>query len=167
MAHVGDGTLSDFGQSNSWFIGSRRNWRKRTYEKLPKLLEESDYICCLLPSTQETRNILSGDMLAHCHRKRGVLISIGRGDVVDEESIVKAIRNKWIGGAVLDVFPEEPLHAGSPLWSLPDVYITPHISGWSVAPQFKEEMVDEFVSKFRIYQSGKPLSHIIDWEKGY
>ncbi|KAL3852558.1 hypothetical protein ACJMK2_016179 [Sinanodonta woodiana] len=138
-----------------------------TYDKLPKLLEESDYICCLLPSTQETRNLLSGDMLAHCYRKRGVLISIGRGDVVDEESIVKAIRNKWIGGAVLDVFTEEPLSAESPLWSLPDVYITPHVSGWSRAPEFKEEIVEEFVSKFRMYQSGKPLPHIIDWEKGY
>ncbi|KAH3777777.1 hypothetical protein DPMN_179225, partial [Dreissena polymorpha] len=116
---------------------------------LSEVLAVSDYVVSILPSTPQSRGLLSadmfshcknkvcytGDMFSHCKNKKTVFINIGRGDVVDEESIVKAINNGWLGGAVLDVFDQEPLPPTSRLWSLPGVIVTPHLAGPSTANQ--------------------------------
>lgn len=99
-----------------------------TLAEMTEYLERADYVCNILPITKTTNDILSGNVLKHCAKKRSVLMNIGRGNVLSEESIVEALNNGWIRGAVLDVFRLEPLPSDSMLWTSPNVIITPHIS---------------------------------------
>jgi len=127
-----------------------------------ELLAGSDYVVNVLPSTPETVDLLSGDRLKAC-RDGAVLINIGRGDVVDETSLVRAVEKGWLSGAVLDVFPEEPLPEDSPLWDLPGVTITPHVA----AVGFPKDMIDIFAANLVRYRAGEPLVYRVDWERGY
>ncbi|XP_052798599.1 glycerate dehydrogenase-like isoform X2 [Mya arenaria] len=139
----------------------------RTRDHLQEVLENSDYIVCVLPSTPSTRNLLSGGVLEACKRKNTVLINVGRGDIIDEDSIVQAISNGWLGGAVLDVFPIEPLPVSSPLWDLPGVVITPHTSGWSASPEFLAGIIKVYTDNIQRYITGQPLENVLDWQQGY
>ncbi|XP_053390278.1 glyoxylate/hydroxypyruvate reductase A-like, partial [Mercenaria mercenaria] len=135
----------------------------RTTSELAEVLHDSDYVCNILPSTPETRGLLSGDMFSHCRPKKSVFINMGRGDVIDEQSLVKAIREGWICGAVLDVFQTEPLPEESPLWNLPGVIITPHIAGVCLTNQVAEN----FVENYKLYCENKPLKFQVDFQRGY
>ncbi|XP_061179096.1 glyoxylate/hydroxypyruvate reductase A-like isoform X2 [Saccostrea echinata] len=97
--------------------------------ELSKFLAGCDYVCSVLPSTPDTKGMLSGNILQACQDKRSVFINIGRGDVIDESSLLNALNNGWIGGAILDTTDKEPLPPESELWSHPNVTITPHIAG--------------------------------------
>lgn len=105
----------------------------RTQSGLKEVLESSDYICNILPSTPTTQNLLAGDVLEVCKSRQSVFINVGRGDVISEESLLKALKNGWIAGAVLDVFEKEPLPKDSELWDMPGVTITPHCAAVSFA----------------------------------
>ncbi|XP_060581374.1 glyoxylate/hydroxypyruvate reductase B-like isoform X2 [Ruditapes philippinarum] len=139
----------------------------RTTNQLEELLENCDYICNILPSTPQTKDMLSGNVLENCKAKKSVFINVGRGDVVDEESIVKAINNGWLGGAVLDVFHEEPLPSSSSLWNLPGVIVTPHVSGWSSDGSHTSNLLACFVDNLNRYVTGQPLKGALDWSQGY
>jgi phosphoglycerate dehydrogenase-like enzyme len=91
------------------------------------------------------------------------LINIARGAVVDEAALLRALRGASIGGAVLDVFDEEPLPPGHPLWGFDNVVITPHISG----PSTPAEIGPIFDANLRRYLAGRPLRHIADRRRGY
>ena len=116
-----------------WAVGRRQRQEKppnvdqyRTLEFLPEVLQSCDYFCNVLPSTSVTYHLLSGNALECCSEKKPVFINIGRGDVIDETSLVNALQKGWISGAILDVFEKEPLPKDSPLWDMPQVTITPH-----------------------------------------
>ncbi|CAE8616515.1 unnamed protein product [Polarella glacialis] len=130
--------------------------------ELPALLGQCDYVVSLLPSTPATRGLLSGGALRNC-RKGAVLINAGRGDVVDEESILLALAEGWLSHAVLDVFASEPLAPTSPLWTHPQVSITPHIS----APSTPQDVADVFIQNLERYATGQDLLHVLDWKRGY
>lgn len=132
-------------------------------EDLSKFLTGCDYVCSILPSTAETKGMLSGDVLKACQDKRSVFINVGRGDVIDEASIVRALNNSWIGGAILDAIDREPLPADSPLWTHPDVVITPHVSG----PPSTDTIARVFVSNYQKFIRGEPLEYMVDWKLGY
>jgi phosphoglycerate dehydrogenase-like enzyme len=91
------------------------------------------------------------------------LVNIGRGPVVDEAALLDALSSKRIGGAILDVFNEEPLPAGHPLWELENVVITPHISG----PSTPEEIGPIFDDNLRRYLARRPLRFQVDRKRGY
>jgi phosphoglycerate dehydrogenase-like enzyme len=133
-----------------------------TPDQLLDFLSGPDYLVNVLPSTPATRGLLSGECLKVC-RSSAVFINIGRGDVIDEGSLVRAIREEWISGAVLDVFQEEPLPSDSPLWTLPGVTITPHVAalGWA------QDIADIIEGNLAHYQAGESLDHVVDWERGY
>lgn len=131
-------------------------------EALDDFLTGPDYLVNVLPSTPVTVNLLSGDRLQAC-RSGTVLINIGRGDVIDEASLVRAVERGWIAGAVLDVFPKEPLPENSPLWDLPGVTITPHVASRG----FPRGITDIFMDNLARYRSGAPLNYLVDWERGY
>ena len=131
-------------------------------EALDDFLTGPDYLVSVLPSTPATADLLSGDRLQVC-RSGTVLINIGRGDVIDEASLVRAVQKGWIAGAVLDVFPREPLPEDSPLWDLPGVTITPHVASLG----FPRGIADIFVDNLARYRSGEPLNYLVDWERGY
>jgi len=92
---------------------------------LEKLLEQSDYVVLALPLTNESYHLMTERRLA-CMKPSAHLINIARGDVVDEKALISALETNRIAGAGLDVFSQEPLPSTSPLWSLPNVLITPH-----------------------------------------
>ena len=129
---------------------------------LDEFLAGPDYLVNILPSTPDTRGLLSGATLRKC-RSSAMLINIGRGDIIDETSLVRAVEKGWIAGAVLDVFPEEPLPEDSPLWSLPGVTITPHVAALSLPGP----IADVFEANLARYQAGQPLLHPVDWGRGF
>ena len=93
------------------------------------------------------------------------MINIARGAVIDEAALIKALKEKWIAGAGLDVFEKEPLPQGSELWSLPNVIITPHVAG--VTPDYNARAMEVFCKNLRRYLAGQPLMNVIDRTRGY
>ncbi|MEN6580316.1 MAG: NAD(P)-dependent oxidoreductase, partial [Anaerolineaceae bacterium] len=93
------------------------------------------------------------------------LVNVSRGQVVDTNALIEAARSGRLGGAVLDVFEEEPLPTESPLWDLPNVVITPHIAG--VSKRNMDTLVDLFITNLSRYLKGQELYNLIDPEQGY
>jgi len=133
-------------------------------ERLPELLAQSDFVVVGLPSTPQTRGLIGAHALAQM--KPGAwLINVARGGLVDEAALVSALRAGRLGGACLDVFEEEPLPQDSPLWSLPNVILTPHTSGLS--PRLHERSAELFLENLGRYVAGRPLLNVVDKRAGY
>jgi len=115
-----------------------------------------------VPLTDATCGLIDAAALA-AMKPGAWLINVARGAVVDEAALVSALRERRIGGAVLDVFAEEPLPAAHPLWALDNAVITPHISG----PSTPEEITPIFQDNLRRYLAGRPLRHVADRRRGY
>ncbi|XP_042231327.1 glyoxylate/hydroxypyruvate reductase A-like isoform X2 [Homarus americanus] len=130
--------------------------------ELPLFLQECDYIVNIMPSTPATRGMLGSDTLEKA-KKDAVFINVGRGDVISEEDLVKALDSGWISAAILDVFSKEPLPKESLLWQHPKVMVTPHTS----CPSRAEDVSSAFVDNFTRYTQGLPVLNIIDWNTGY
>jgi phosphoglycerate dehydrogenase-like enzyme len=128
------------------------------------LLAVSDFVVVCLPSTPATRGLFDASMIAHM-KPNAVLINVARGDIVDESALTDALRAGALRGAGLDVFATEPLPAASPLWDLPNVLITPHVS--ATTPQFwlrEVELIRENVAR---YLAGRVLRNVVDRKLGY
>jgi phosphoglycerate dehydrogenase-like enzyme len=131
---------------------------------LAALLARSDYVLIAVPSTRETRGMIGAAELA-AMRRDAVLINVARGDIVDEDALVEALRGGRLRGAALDVFREEPLPSASPLWRLPNVLITPHVSGTTDGFWPREtELITDNVGR---YLGGRPLRNVVDRNAGY
>lgn len=94
---------------------------------------------------------------------RTVFVNIGRGSIIPETDLIKALKCKWLRGAILDVFEKEPLSLESPLWDMEQVIITPHIAG---RPTVKE-LVALFKDNLTLFQENKPLMYNVDFKIGY
>jgi phosphoglycerate dehydrogenase-like enzyme len=127
-------------------------------------LPEADYVVLALPNTAETEGML-GESEFRTMRSSAYLINIGRGKVVDEPMMIEALREKWIAGAYLDAFVEEPLPESHPLWDMENVLLVPHDSHSS--PHIGDRMVDIFCSNLKRYVKGGQLEHVCDPAKGY
>ena len=121
-----------------------------------------DYFVSVLPNTTETHHIIDAQVLTALPN-HAIFINVGRGNAVDESALVDALETGAIAGAVLDVFEQEPLPAGHPLWSAPNTFITSHTS----APSFPEDVVKVFIENYQFYVEGKPLKYQVDFERGY
>jgi phosphoglycerate dehydrogenase-like enzyme len=133
-----------------------------TQSEFRDFLSGPDYIIITLPSTPETYHLFDHAALESM-KSSTILINIGRGNVVMEKALIQALQGKKIGGAVLDVFEEEPLPAESPLWHLPNVFITPHISGYS----FPSDIVTIFAENYRRFLAGNPMLYPVEFKRGY
>lgn len=133
-------------------------------EALRSMLKECDFVVITVPKTPATQNLISSDELAVL-KPSAVLIDVSRGGIVDHDALIQVLRDKKIGGAALDVFPEEPLPAASPLWKFPNVIITPHISGNTLF--YDERAGQVFSANLQRYLTGQPLLNRIDVERGY
>jgi len=131
-------------------------------EQLMDLASRLDYLVCTLPNTSSTQNLIDSKLLAAMKRS-ALLINVGRGSVIDETALVEALHTGTIAGAVLDVFREEPLPEGHPLWKTPNTIITSH----TAAPTFPEDILPIFVENYRRFVKGEPLQNIVNFEKGY
>lgn len=128
------------------------------------LLPEADYVVIATPLTNATRGMV--DKAAFERMKPSAyLINIARGQIVQTEPLLAALREGQIAGAGLDALPEEPLPPGHPLWSAPNSWITPHIS-WS-SPLMRERAIGIFLDNLRRYQAGEPLVNVVDKAAGY
>jgi phosphoglycerate dehydrogenase-like enzyme len=133
-----------------------------TRSEFSEFLSCPDYVLITLPHTPKTVNLFD-DKAFRAMKRSAVLINVGRGTVVSEHSVVRALTQKQIRGAVLDVFEQEPLPKESPLWSLPNVLMTPHNSAYS----FPKEVVPIFAENYRRFTAGRPLRYVVDFDKGY
>ena len=133
-------------------------------EQLETLLSTADFVVIAVPLTPETRGMIGAAQLQQM-RPDAWLINIARGAVVDEEALIRALQQKQIAGAALDVFTEEPLPAESPLWGMEQVIITPHNS-WST-PFLEEREAALFLENLERYLNSKPLHNIVDKTLGY
>jgi phosphoglycerate dehydrogenase-like enzyme len=136
--------------------------RVYTVDQIDEFLPECDFLVSVLPHTTETVGLLNRDRLRRL-KPSCFLVNMGRGTVFVEADLVEALREGWLAGAALDVFPEEPLPAGNPLWGLENVYVTPHISGLN-RPEW---MADVFLRNLERYSTGQPLLHQVDLRRGY
>ncbi|MDH5588850.1 MAG: D-2-hydroxyacid dehydrogenase [Gemmatimonadota bacterium] len=128
------------------------------------VLRESDYVVLAVPETDETRGMIGADAL-DAMKPEAVLINVGRGRLVDEDALVSALEAGSIRGAGLDVFATEPLPEGHPLWRLPNVLITPHVS--AVTRAFWERETELILDNLERYVQGEPLRNLVDKTAGY
>ena len=119
-------------------------------------LESADALVMILPSLPSTQKILDARRLSLLPR-HAWLVNVGRGATVDEDALVAALRDGALAGAALDVFATEPLPSDSPLWTLPQVIISPHAAGGR--PMGAEPLLEE---NLRRLQSGKPLRNLVE-----
>ena len=134
------------------------------YSELPRLLDEADYVVLSVPLTAETRGLIGAPELARM-KSTAFLLNVARGDVVDQSALITALKAGTIAGAGLDVTSPEPLPADSELWSLPNVVLTPHMSGNVEGYGHKAATV--FVANLRRYVAGEPLEHLANPSLGY
>lgn len=132
--------------------------------RLPELLAKSDVLLLSAALTPETRLFLGRDALRHI--KHGAfLINVGRGRLLDDEAVIEALRDGRLGGAALDVFTREPLDPASPYWDLPNVIVTPHMSG--AMEDYWTPLVALFADNLRRFEAGEPLINVVDKSAGY
>ncbi len=142
-------------------IGCRRRQRRPRFvdelvppERLHDLLARADFVVLAASLSAETEGLI-GEAELRAMQPTAWLINISRGRVVQEETLVRALKEGWIAGACLDVFREEPLPDASELWSLPNVVVTPHNSGWS--PLNLERGTEVFLENLQRFAAGRPL----------
>jgi phosphoglycerate dehydrogenase-like enzyme len=128
------------------------------------MLKECDFVVVTVPLTDETRGMLGAKQLSAL-KPGGLLVDVSRGGVVDHAALVQALEKRQLGGAALDVFPEEPLPADSPLWEMNNVIISPHVAGLS--PHYNARAFALFKENLRRYVAGDKLLNTIDLARGY
>ncbi len=132
--------------------------------ELPALWPRADYIVICVPLLDTTRGLVGSAGFANM-KETAVVIDISRGGVIDEASLLSALKEKKIKGAALDVFTTEPLPTDHPLWNFDNVVITPHCS--SVYDGWDLKSVEMFSENLTRYRSGEALSNVVDPERGY
>jgi phosphoglycerate dehydrogenase-like enzyme len=128
------------------------------------VLGDADYVVIAAPLTPETRGLFGAAAFARM-KPTARLINVGRGAIVDDAALLEALRSKRIAGAALDVFAEEPLPREHPLWDLPGVIVSPHISGDFVG--WQSALSALFVENFLRWRRGQPLLNVVDKARGY
>lgn len=147
-------------------LNKKRSGHYKIFEMsdLPSLLKEADFVINCLPGTEHTKGIFNSKLFKKM-KTTGYFINIGRGSSVVESDLVKALENKTIAGAGLDVFETEPLAESSPLWKLENVIITPHYSGWT--PKYTDRVIDIFTDNLKSFLKKEPMPNLINKELGY
>lgn len=146
-------------------LGARRSSKRTRYvdeqvpiDELARLLSESDFVVLSCPLTPETERLI-GERELRSMKRSATLINVARGKVVDEAALARALQDGWIDGACLDVFTWEPLPEESPLWSMPNVFVTPHNSG--ISPLNMERAMAIFVENLGRSLAGKKLRNVV------
>jgi phosphoglycerate dehydrogenase-like enzyme len=134
------------------------------YEALDHAIQRSDYMVLAAPLTPRTRHVIDSRRL-NIFKPAAFLVNVSRGALVDENALVKALRDHRLAGAALDVFAEEPLPRGSVLWKMPQVLITPHTA--FLTGNVWERHYAAFTANLKRYLAGQPLEGTIDKKAGY
>jgi phosphoglycerate dehydrogenase-like enzyme len=131
---------------------------------LAGLLPRAEWLVLAAPLTEATRGLLGPAALAALPPAARV-INVGRGELVVDDALADALRSGRLAGAALDVFVDEPLPAGSPLWGLPGLIVSPHMSGDVVG--WQDRLVELFTDNLVRYRTGRPLRNVVDKARGY
>lgn len=129
---------------------------------LAEFLPRADYLVGILPDTPQTTGLLDDEAFGHM-KPGAVLVNVGRGNLVNEAALVKALESGHLAAAVLDVFVTEPLPADSDLWAAPRLTVTPHVA----AQSWPADIARIFRDNYRRYVAGRPLMYTIDFSQGY
>jgi phosphoglycerate dehydrogenase-like enzyme len=133
-------------------------------EHLHQMLADCDVVVITVPLTSSTQGMFN-EAAFQAMKSSAFLVNIARGEVCNESDLIRALQEKQIAGAALDVFEHEPLPPESPLWHLPNVLLSPHISGQN--PQYDERAAALFAENLRRYMVGEPLLNVVDKAHGY
>jgi len=133
-------------------------------EALGTMAKICDFLVIAAPLTPRTRNLINASVFG-IMKETACIIDVSRGGIVNHHDLVEALRERRIAGAALDVFPEEPLPVDSPLWKLPNVLISPHISGNS--PHYDLRAAELFASNLRRYLANETLMNLVNISEGY
>ncbi|GAA4848391.1 D-2-hydroxyacid dehydrogenase [Paenibacillus vulneris] len=133
-----------------------------TAEEWPLFVKDLDYLVLTLPLTPATQYAVNKDILS-LMKPEAALVNVGRGQLIAEADLVEVMRERRLQAAILDVFEQEPLDPEHPFWSLPNVYVTPHLSGQSHAA----DVGRFFLKNLRLYEQGERLQGIVNRERGY
>jgi phosphoglycerate dehydrogenase-like enzyme len=134
------------------------------YEALESAIGQADFVVLAAPLTPRTRHLIDARRL-QLFKPTAFLINVSRGALVDEAALVKALRERKIAGAALDVFEEEPLSRWSPLWKMPQVLITPHTA--FLTENVWRRHYEVFTANLKRYMAGQPLEGVVDKSRGY
>lgn len=133
-------------------------------DQLHTLLHESDMVVIALPLTQQTRYLFDEAAFA-AMKPTSFLVNIARGEICDEHALLSALRERCIAGAALDVFNTEPLPSDHPFWHMPNVLMSPHITGET--PRYAERALAIFEENLRRYLAHEPLLNAVNKQQGY
>ncbi|MBI4562102.1 MAG: D-2-hydroxyacid dehydrogenase, partial [Candidatus Rokubacteria bacterium] len=129
---------------------------------LRRALARCDFAVITLPLTAATRGLI-GDRELRAMKPTAWVVNIGRGPVIQEGALLRALGERWIAGAILDVFETEPLPSDHPFWGQESVVVTPHIAG----PSLPEEIAPIFNDNLSRYLAGKRLRYVVNRTRGY
>ncbi len=129
-----------------------------------EMVPRADVVVSAAPHTPQTEGMFNEDVFRSMKRT-AYFIALSRGKLFDDMALVKALKEKWIAGAGLDVFPIEPPPANHPIFGFSNVVMTPHTSGWS--PDRQTRLVNLFAENVRRYAIAQPLMNVVDKPKGY
>ncbi|MGW6734885.1 D-2-hydroxyacid dehydrogenase [Streptomyces sp. NPDC055013] len=133
-------------------------------DDLDRLIARADWVIAAAPLTDRTHGMFDA-------RRFGVMqpsarfINVGRGQLVVEDALAEALAKRWIAGAALDVFEHEPLTPESPLWQVPNLIVSPHMSGDTIG--WRDELGVQFVELYERWEAGRPLQNVVDKQRGY
>lgn len=133
-------------------------------DRLPDLLRRSDVVVVTVPYTAQTRGMLGASELA-LMKSSAFLLVVSRGGLIDEDALVRMLREGRLAGAGLDVQAQEPLPPDSPLWDAPNLFLTPHCS--ALSEQTIQIATDIFRENLRRFIAGEPLTNVCDVGRGY
>jgi phosphoglycerate dehydrogenase-like enzyme len=131
---------------------------------LMELLAASDFVVLSLPLTPATEGLI-GERELRAMKPTSYLINVARGKIVDEPALIEALREGWIAGAALDVFIQEPLPPDSEFWKLPNLFISPHVCGYTDG--HTDRATDIFCENLRRYLAGEELDSVVIKGRGF
>ena len=137
-----------------------------THDQLESLLPDTDLLVLALPSTPDTIGFLSRRRIAPLP-KTAFVINVGRGSAIDQPALVDALNAGQLAGAALDVFVQEPIPDGDPIWDAKNLLLTPHVSGQLSLGYTRDKNVALFCEDLENYAAGRPLARYVDRKIGY
>lgn len=131
---------------------------------LDRLAAQADWVICAAPLTPQTYGMFDTRFFG-LMQPSARFINVGRGPMVVEGDLMDALRKRWIAGAALDVFEREPLGPQSPLWDVPNLIVSPHMSGDTAG--WRDRLGEQFVAMYELLAAGQPLPNVVDKRLGY
>ncbi len=156
----------DEGYRGADLAGQDADYVTRLYpgRAMKSMFKDCDFVVVCVPLTKETRGMIGAAQLAALP-KHAILVDVSRGGVLDHAALIDALKKEAFAGAALDVFPEEPLPADSPLWEMPNVLISPHVAGMSA--HYDQRALELFIENLDRFVAGEELLNRYDPQRGY